>query len=63
MNKISGPLLDRIDIHIELPALKYKELSQREENESSDIIKARVEKARVIQRQRLNPKVSLTMPR
>jgi len=54
MSKISGPLLDRIDIHIELPSIKYKELSDTKEAESSEIIKARVEKARAIQRERFN---------
>jgi magnesium chelatase family protein len=52
MGKISGPLLDRIDIHIELPPIKYKELSDTKETESSAIIKTRVEKARVRQRER-----------
>jgi len=52
MGKISGPLLDRIDIHIELPSIKYKELTDTKETESSAIIKARVEKARAIQRER-----------
>jgi magnesium chelatase family protein len=52
MGKISGPLLDRIDIHIELPSIKYKELTDTRETESSAEIKARVEKARAIQRER-----------
>jgi magnesium chelatase family protein len=52
MGKISGPLLDRIDIHIEIPAVKYKELSDTKDAEPSAIIKARVEGARSIQRQR-----------
>jgi magnesium chelatase family protein len=52
MGKISGPLLDRIDIHIELPSIKYRELTDTKEAESSAIIKARVEKARAIQRER-----------
>jgi magnesium chelatase family protein len=52
MGKISGPLLDRIDIHIELPAIKYKELSDTKEAEPSLAIKARVEKARAVQRGR-----------
>ena len=52
MGKISGPLLDRIDIHIELPSIKYKELTDTKEAESSAIIKIRVEKARAIQRER-----------
>ena len=52
MGKISGPLLDRIDIHIELPSIKYKELSDNKDAEPSGVIKARVEKARAIQRER-----------
>jgi len=52
MGKISGPLLDRIDIHIELPAIKYNELVDTKEAESSSAIKARVEKARSIQKGR-----------
>jgi len=53
MGKISGPLLDRIDIHIEIPPLKYKELSQGQEGEASQEIKKRVERAHQIQRDRL----------
>lgn len=53
MSKISGPLLDRIDIHIELPSIKYKELADPKDAEASAAIKARVEKARRIQRERL----------
>ena len=52
MGKISGPLLDRIDIHIELPSVQYKELTDTREAESSKAIKTRVEKARAIQRER-----------
>lgn len=52
MGKISGPLLDRIDIHIELPPVKYKELSDTKEAEPSRAIRERVEKARSIQRER-----------
>jgi magnesium chelatase family protein len=49
MGKISGPLLDRIDIHIELPSIKYKELTDAREAETSSVIKTRVEQARLIQ--------------
>jgi magnesium chelatase family protein len=57
MGKISGPLLDRIDIHIEVPAVKYKELSSQAKSETSDEIRERVIKARKIQSQRfLNTK-------
>ena len=51
MGKVSGPLLDRIDIHIELHSVKYEELSDIKDAESSSSIKERVEKARTIQRQ------------
>jgi magnesium chelatase family protein len=51
-SKISGPLLDRIDIHIEVPAIKYKELSSQDQPEPSANIKERVEKARGIQLKR-----------
>jgi magnesium chelatase family protein len=51
-NKISGPLLDRVDIHIEVPAVKYKEMAGEGTGEGSETIRARVEEARQIQRQR-----------
>ena len=50
--KISGPLLDRIDIQIEVPAVKYKELSHREVGEDSATIRTRVNKARAVQLER-----------
>ncbi|MFC1620975.1 YifB family Mg chelatase-like AAA ATPase [Candidatus Omnitrophota bacterium] len=49
MSRISGPLLDRIDIHIEVPPLRYKELSDETCSEKSEAIKERVEAARKIQ--------------
>lgn len=49
MAKISGPLLDRIDIHIEVPAVKFKELSSKGESEKSSSIRERVISARDIQ--------------
>jgi magnesium chelatase family protein len=52
IGKISGPLLDRIDIHIELAEIKYKELSETKDAESSETIKTRIEKARTIQNER-----------
>lgn len=52
MNKISGPLLDRIDIHIEVTPVKYNKLDSSEKVESSEIIKERVNKARKIQLER-----------
>ena len=52
LGKISGPLLDRIDIHCEVPAVKYQELSDKRIGESSEIIRERVMAAREIQSQR-----------
>jgi len=52
MAKISGPLLDRIDLHIEVPGVKYKELSSKAEGESSQQIRQRVVTAREIQMKR-----------
>lgn len=51
-SRISGPLLDRIDIIIEVPALEYEELKQKKPSESSAEIKKRVDAARNIQHQR-----------
>ncbi len=51
-SKISGPLLDRIDIHTEVPAAKYQELASDLAAESSVKIKERVNKAQEIQRRR-----------
>ena len=50
--KISGPLLDRIDLHIEVAALKEDELTKAANAESSEVIRSRVEKARDVQLQR-----------
>lgn len=52
MGQISGPLLDRIDLHIEVKPIEYKKISSSENIESSKIIKERVEKARKIQLER-----------
>lgn len=49
LSKVSGPLLDRIDIHIEMPPVRYKELSDESSGEKSEKIKQRVEVARAIQ--------------
>jgi magnesium chelatase family protein len=48
-SKISGPLMDRIDIHIEVPAVKYRDLASREAGESSREIKKRVDSAQRVQ--------------
>ncbi len=52
VSKVSGPLLDRIDIHIEVPAVEYKELRGGQAGESSAAIRERVVRARSVQRQR-----------
>ncbi|WP_263375215.1 YifB family Mg chelatase-like AAA ATPase [Granulicella aggregans] len=52
VSKVSGPLLDRIDIHIEVPAVQYKELRGGSASEGSSEIRARVLKARERQRDR-----------
>lgn len=52
MDRISGPVLDRIDIHIEVAPVEYEQLSGRGNEEKSADIKARVNKARAIQQKR-----------
>ena len=54
MNKISGPLLDRIDIHCEIQAVPFTELSKMQPGESSEAIRERVIRARNIQTERFN---------
>src|SRR5438270_3382436 len=50
--KVSGPLLDRIDMHIEVPAVPYKELRSKGDGETTAAIRQRVEDARETQRKR-----------
>ncbi len=52
MSKISGPLMDRIDIHVEVPALSYDELAQKKAGEDSSSMREKVVKARNIQLRR-----------
>ena len=52
LSRVSGPLLDRLDLHVEVPAVNFDELSSSEVSESSADIKARVNAARAIQNQR-----------
>jgi len=51
-HKISGPLLDRIDIHIDMPAVEYHDMAVRRDGEPSSAIRARVQAARARQLQR-----------
>ena len=53
--RISGPLLDRIDLHIQVPAVKYKDLAQDERSEESAAIRDRILGARAHQFRRLEP--------
>lgn len=53
IRKISGPLLDRIDIHINVPRLQYDDITNIKPSEPSELIRTRVEKARKIQQTRL----------
>ena len=52
LGKISGPLLDRIDLHIEVPAVPYKELRGKDQGPTSAEMRERVERARAIQQAR-----------
>jgi magnesium chelatase family protein len=52
LNKISGPLLDRIDLHVEVTPVAFRELSSGKSNETSSVIRNRVIKAREIQANR-----------
>nr|NQU93924.1 ATP-binding protein [Bacteroidota bacterium] len=52
LNKISGPLLDRIDIHVEVVPVPFRELTDPRPTEKSELIRKRVEEARVIQEER-----------
>lgn len=51
-SRISGPLMDRIDIHVEVTPVKFQELQDRRRGESSLVIRSRVEEARELQRKR-----------
>jgi magnesium chelatase family protein len=52
MGRISGPLLDRIDMHIEVPAVPFQELSAQADGTSSAVMREQVSKARAVQRRR-----------
>ena len=52
LSRLSGPLLDRIDLFVQVDALNFEELSQREQAEPSSAIKARVDRARAVQTRR-----------
>ena len=52
LNKVSGPLLDRIDLHVEVTPVAFSELSSQQQGETSSIIRERVIKARELQAER-----------
>ncbi len=52
LSRLSGPLMDRIDIHIQVPTLKYIEIENEKLDESSEVIKKRVNQTRKIQQER-----------
>jgi len=52
MSRVSGPLLDRIDIHLHVPAVAWRDLTSDQAAESSAAVRARVERARQVQRER-----------
>jgi len=58
--KLSGPLLDRIDLHVEVPRLKYEEMAKESSGETSKIVRERVSKAREIQALRFKNERILT---
>jgi magnesium chelatase family protein len=55
MGRISGPLLDRIDLHIEVPNVPYQELSATADGTASATMRQQVDKARAVQRDRFGP--------
>lgn len=60
LGRISGPLLDRIDLHVEVPAVKFREISSEQTGETSEQIRARVVAARQRQQARFRDKPRIT---
>jgi len=52
-SRLSGPLLDRIDLHVEVPRIPHRDLADPSDAEPSSAVRSRVEAARQLQRQRL----------
>ena len=59
--KISGPLLDRIDLQVEVDSVRYEDLASDSEEECSATVKARVERARAVQRERFREECGVTV--
>ena len=60
LNRVSGPLLDRIDIHVEVPAVKFREIASERTGETSAQIRERVVAARRRQQERFKGKARVT---
>ncbi len=60
LNRVSGPLLDRIDIHVEVPAVKFREITAERTGETSAQIRKRVVTARTRQQERFKGKRTIT---
>jgi magnesium chelatase family protein len=60
LSRISGPLLDRVDLHVEVPQVKFREISSEHNGEASAQIRARVIAARRIQQERFKSKPAIT---
>jgi magnesium chelatase family protein len=60
LNRISGPLLDRIDLHVEVPAVKFRDMTSDRSGEPSDAIRDRVVAARRIQQRRFHNRPRVT---
>jgi magnesium chelatase family protein len=58
--KISGPILDRIDLHVEVPRIKFEKLNENFSAEKSEAIRSRVERARQIQKNRFTDSKTIT---
>jgi len=57
--RVSGPLLDRIDLHLEVPSVRYRDLSRAAAGESSEVIRARVAAARSRQQERFGGRAGI----
>ena len=60
LSKLSGPLLDRIDIHVEVPTVAYRDLTSRAPGTDSQTMRASVERARAAQRKRFGKDEMMT---
>lgn len=59
LGRVSGPLLDRIDLHVEVPALRYRDLADGRADEPSAAIRERVQRAREVQRARFGARADV----